>query len=134
MNYKYNNICITIDFFEDKYTTVIYPTAISAEELNDLFVDHVYGDGFSLESLIREIDSKIKNHPALKDTSESDKKQKLYAILSWICWGFVAVVVGILVIYVSVTKKTLTLSPLIVFCISAIPFAVGSIFNFKSRH
>lgn len=78
LNYSYNNIYVIIDFFEDKYNVVIYHAIISNEEFKKLFTNYDYQDNFNLEKLINEIDTQIKNHPRLKDTSSLKKRKNIF--------------------------------------------------------
>lgn len=132
LNYNYNNIYVTIDFFEDNYNLVVYPSGISVDDYEKLCTDYDYQDDFDLKKLIEEIDSKIKNHPELKDTTLIEKKKKLYSLIAWISWCLPIIIVGIIAIYCFITEETIKGNVWwgIFF---AIPLIVGCIFDVKSK-
>lgn len=76
LSYNFNNIYVVIDFFDNKYNVAVFPSGISLEDLEKLFIDYDYQDDFNLENLIKEIDTKIKGHPKLRDTTLIKKKKE----------------------------------------------------------
>lgn len=84
LNYYSHNIHVIIDFFEDKYNAVVFHAGITANNLDEIVIEHDYQNDFSLEKLIEEIDRQIKNHPNLKDTTSIEKKKKIYSLIAWI--------------------------------------------------
>lgn len=133
LNFNYNNIYVTIDFFEDKYNVVVYESGISAEECEKLFTDYDYQDDFNLEILIKNIDKTIKSHSKLKDTTNSKRKKKLYNILSLICYFIPIIVCGSVAIYGIANEKTIKVEPVFAIVFIAIPLVVGCIFDIKSK-
>lgn len=133
LNYSYNNIYVTIDFFENKYSTVIYPTKTSIDEFTNLFVDTLYSNDFNLENLIKEIDEKLKNHPELKDTTAVEKKKSLYNTISWICWCLPIVICGSIALYAFIGEKTIKGNFWWGILLIALPLVVGCIFDIKSK-
>ena len=107
LNYNYQNIYVTIDFFEDKYNVVIYHAGIKVEELEKLFIDRDYQKDFTLEKVIKEIDIKIKNHPKLKDITLIEKKKKIYSIIAWISLCLPIIICGCIGLYCIITKNGL---------------------------
>lgn len=107
LNYNYNNIYVIIDFFEDKYDEAVYPSGITANELEHLAAKHDYQDNFDLAKCIEEIDNKVKTHPKLKNSSFVEKRKKTYSILKWICLCLPLVVIGSLAIIGFITGTTI---------------------------
>jgi len=106
LNYNYHNICVIIDFFEDKYNVVVYHAGIKTKELEKLFIDYDYQNDFNLEEVIKEIDIKIKNHPKLKNTTLI-KKRKIYSAISWISLCLPIVICGSIALYCIITENSI---------------------------
>ncbi len=132
LNYNYNNIYVTIDFFEDKYNVVIYPSGISVDDLEKLFIDYEYQDDFNFKKIIEKIDSNIKNHPKLKDTTLIEKKKKLYSLIAWINFLIPIVIFGSIGLYCIITKSTVKLN-IWWSLFLVIPFIIWLIFDVKSK-
>lgn len=107
LNYKYHNINVIIDFFEDKYQAVIYHAGISVDELEKLSVGYDYQKDFELGKFIEEVDKKIKAHPKLKDTTLLRKKKKIYSLIAWISLCLPIVIFSGIGIYCVITKSTI---------------------------
>ncbi len=133
LNYNYNNIYVTIDFFEDKYNLVVYHSGMSEEDLEKLFIDYDYQDDFDLEKLIEKIDSCIKNHPRLKNTSLIERKKKIYSLIAWIGWCLPIVIGGSIAIYGFINDETIKGNFWWVTDTLALPLIVGFIFDVKSK-
>lgn len=133
LNYNYHNIYVIIDFFEDKYSVVVYHAGINADDLEKLFIDYDYQEDFNLEKLIKEIDEKIQNHPKLKDTTLIEKKKKTYTLITWVCWCFPIIVCGGIAIYGFTNDKTIKVDAVWAILFIALPLIIGCIFDLKSR-
>lgn len=133
LNYNYHNIYVTIDFFEDKYNVVIYPTSIDAKELKKLFIDYDYQNNFSLEELINEIDIKIKSHPKLMDITLIKKKKKIYSIISWISLCLPIIIFGSIALYCVITKSSVKGNMWWIIFFIIIPLIIWFIFDIKSK-
>lgn len=133
LNYSYNNIYVIIDFFEDKYNVVIYHVGISNEEFEKLFTNYDYQDNFSLEKLINEIDTQIKNHPRLKDTSSLKKKKKIYFIIALISFCIPIIFLVLMTLYCFITGKSVQGNIYWLIFLIIIPLVVWLIFDKKSK-
>ena len=133
LNYNYQNIYVIIDFFEDGYNVVIFPAGATEEELEKLFVDYNYQNDFTLEKLIDEIDSKITNHPKLKDMTLIEKKKKIYTLITWVSWCFPILVCGGIAIYGFTNDKTIKVDQIWAILFIALPLIIGCIFDLKSK-
>lgn len=133
LNYNYHNIYVIIDFFEDKYDVVIYPSGIKVDKFEKLFIDYDYQNDFSLEKLIKEINTKIKKHPKLKNTNLIEKKKKIYSIIKWISWCFPIILCGVIAIYGNITNQTIRGNLVWVIIFMIFPLIIGCIFDIKSR-
>lgn len=133
LNYNYNNIYVIIDFFEDKYNIVVYHSGISVDDFEKLFIDYDYQDDFDLKKLIEKIDSSIKNHPNLKDTTLIEKKKKLYFLIACISWCLPIVICGSIAIYGFINGETIKGNVWWGIFLIAIPLIVGCIFDIKSK-
>ena len=133
LNYSYNNIYVIIDFFEDKYNVVIYHAGISNEEFKKLFTNYDYQDNFNLEKLINEIDTQIKNHPRLKDTSSLKKKKKTYFIIALISFCIPIIFLVVMTLYCFITGKSVQGNVYWLIFLIVIPLIVWLIFDKKSK-
>lgn len=132
-NYKYNNIYVIIDFFEEKYNVVVYHAGISANDLEKLFIDYDYKEDFELEKLIEEIDLKIKKHPKLKDTTLIEKKKKSYSLIAWISLCLPIVIWGSIGLHCVITESTVKVNVWWGIFLIVIPLIVWFIFYVKSK-
>ena len=133
LNYNYHNIYVVVDFFEDKYSVVVYHAGINADDLEKLFVDYDYQDGFNLEKLIKEIDEKIKNHPKLEDTTLIEKKKKFYSLIAWICFCLSILIFGSIALFCVIAKSDVKGNVWWGIFFIAIPLIVWFIFDVKSK-
>ena len=133
LNYNYNNIYVSIDFFEDKYDVAVYYWGIKSDDLEKLFMDYDYRANFELEKLIKEIDSKIKKHPKLGDTTLIERKKKLYTLIAWICWCLPIGIFGSLSIYVFICEKSIQGNVWWGIIFIVIPLILGCVFDIKSK-
>lgn len=133
LNYNYHNIYVIIDFFEDKYNIVVYPAGINENDLEKLFIDYDYQDGFNLEKIIKEIDEKIKNHPKLKNTTLIKKRKKTYALIAWINWCLPILFCACPAIYGFINNKTIKVDLIWAILFIALPLIIGCIFDVKSK-
>lgn len=133
LNYMYHNIHVGIDFFEDKYSVVIYYSGIKAEELEKLFVDYDYQDDFNLEELIKKMDIKIKNHPLLKDTTLIRKKKKLYFTISRISLFFPFFILCGIALYCIITSNSVKGNIWWIIFLILIPLIIWFAFDVKSN-
>lgn len=133
LNYNYHNICVAIDFFEDKYSVVVYHAGISEDELEKLFINYDYQVDFDLRVLIKEIDSKIQNHSKLKDTTLIEKKRKLYSLIAWISLSLPMVILGGIGLYCVITKNTVQGNAWWILFFVVIPVIIWFIFDVKSK-
>lgn len=101
LNYNYNEIFVTIDFFEDKYNVHVQ-NAISEDVLDLLSIN--YEEDLSLEKVISEINEKIKNHPKLKAVLLIEKKKKLYSTIAWISLCLSILFLSGIALYSIITK------------------------------
>ena len=133
LNYNYHNIYVIIDFFEDKYDVVIYPSGIKVDKFEKLFIDYDYQNNFSLEKLINEIDIKIKNHPKLKDITLIEKKKKIYSVIAWISLCLPIIICGSIALYCIITEKSVKVNMWWGIFFIVIPLIVWFIFYIKSK-
>lgn len=133
LNYNFKNIYVTIDFFEDKYSVVIYDAETNAEELEKLSTDYAYPKNFNLEQLIKEIDEKIKKHPKLKDTSLIEKKKKTYSLIAWISLCLPILICGSIALYCVITENSIKGNLWLGIFFIVIPLIVWLVFDVKSK-
>ena len=133
LNYNFKNIYVTIDFFEDKYSVVIYDAETNAEELEKLSTDYAYPKNFNLEQLIKEIDEKIKKHPKLKDTSLIEKKKKTYSLIAWISLCLPILICGSIALYCVITENSIKGNLWWEIFFIVIPLIVWLVFDVKSK-
>ena len=133
LNYNYQNIYVIIDFFEDGYNVVIFPAGATEEELEKLFVDYNYQNDFTLEKLIDEIDSKITNHPKLKDMTLIEKKRKLYSLIASISLYFPIAICCGLGLYCVITDSVIKLNEWWGIFFIVIPLITWLVFEVKSN-
>lgn len=133
LNYNYNNIYVTIDFYEEKYSAVVYQAGIITDDLETLSNDYVYYDNFDLRILIEEIDGIIRNHPKLKDTSLIEKRRKVYSFIAGISLCLAIVINGSICLYCVITESVIKLNVWWSVCFIVIPLTVWFIFGVKSK-
>lgn len=133
LNYNYNNICVIIDFFDDKYRVCLYHIGINSNDLEKSIIDYKYLNDFCLEQLIKEIDIKIKSHPKLKDTSLIEKKKKIYSSISWISLSLPIVEIVSISLYVVITKESVQVNPWLIIPLSVIAIIIWFVFDVKSK-
>ena len=133
LNYNFKNIYVTIDFFEDKYSVVIYDAETNAEELEKLSTDYAYPKNFNLEQLIKEIDEKIKKHPKLKDTYLIEKKKKTYSLIAWISLCLPILICGSIALYCVITENSIKGNLWLGIFFIVIPLIVWFVFDVKSK-
>ncbi len=133
LHYNYNNICVIIDFFDDKYSVCLYHIGINSNDLEKSIIDYKYLNDFCLEQLIKEIDIKIKNHPKLKDISLIEKKKKIYSSISWISLSLPIVEIVSISLYVAITKESVQFNPWLIILPSVIAISIWFIFDVKSK-
>ncbi len=133
LNYNYHNICVIIDFFEDKYNVVVYHSDINADDLEKLFINYEYPADFNFEKIIKEIDEQIKNHSKLKVTTLIEKRKKIYSLIAWVSLCLpILICVGI-ALYCVITKKSVIGNVWWGIFLIIIPLIVWFIFDVKSR-
>ncbi len=130
--FNYHNICVVIDFFEDKYSLVIYPSGISVNELEKIFIDYEYPEDFTLQKLIENIDGQIKNHSKLRDTTLT-KKKKIYSLISTISFLFPFVINVLVLLNYFINQKDIVLNMWWGVCTIIIPLIVWFVFDIKSK-
>lgn len=133
LKYRYNNIYVVIDFFEDKYNVVVYHAGIDPNELQKLFIDYTYEDQFDLKTLIKRIDGNIKNHPNLKDMSLMEKKKKIYSLIAWISFCVPIVLFGSIALYVVITERSVQLNEWWMVFFLVVPFIVWLVYDLKAK-
>ena len=133
LNYHYHNICVIIDFFEDKYNVVIYHTSIREERLEKLFIDYEYPIDFCLEKLIKEIDDKIKTNPKLRETFLIEKKKKIYNLIASISLCLSMLICGSMALYCVITKSTIKTNMWFCIFFIVIPLIIWFIYDVKSK-
>lgn len=133
LNYNYRNIYVTIDFFEDKYSVIIFPANVKIANFEKSIIDYDYQDDFNLEELINEIDEIIKNHSSLKDTTLIEKKKKTCSLIAWIslCLSFV-ICIGI-ALYCVITRNNVKGDMWWGIFFIVIPLIVWFTFDVKSK-
>ncbi len=131
--FNYHNIYVGIDFFEDKYNLVIYPSGISVNDLEKLFIDYEYPDDFTLQKLIKDIDFQIKNHSKLRDTTLIKKKKRIYSLISTISFLFSLFINGLLLLNYFITQKDIVLNMWWGVCTIIIPLIVWFVFDIKTK-
>ena len=133
LNYRFNNINVIVDFYENNYNIVIYPLGIAIDDFEKLFVDYGYQEEFDLEKLIKEIDLKIRTHPELKDTTLSEKKKRIYSLIAWICWCAPIVICGSIATFGFIFEKTIKGDIWWGIFFIASPLIIGCIFDIISK-
>ena len=123
----------SLPYDEDKYNVVIYHAGISNEEFKKLFTNYDYQDNFNLEKLINEIDTQIKNHPRLKDTSSLKKKKKTYFIIALISFCIPIIFLVVMTLYCFITGKSVQGNVYWLIFLIVIPLIVWLIFDKKSK-
>ncbi len=131
--FNYHNIFVIVDFFEDKYNVVIYPSGISVEKFESLFVDYEYPEDFTLQKLIKDIDSQIKNHSKLRDTTIMKKKKKIFSLIARVSLCLPVIVFGSLGIYCVVTESSLKIDKWWAIFLILIPLVVWFVFDIKAK-
>ena len=133
LNYNFKNIYVTIDFFEDKYSVVIYDAETNAKKIKKLSTDYAYPKNFNLEQLIKEIDEKIKKHQKLKDTSLIEKKKKTYSLIAWISLCLPILICGSIALYCVITENSIKGNLWLGIFFIVIPLIVWFVFDVKSK-
>ena len=133
LNYSFHNIRVVIDFFEDKYSVVVYATGTPEVDLKKLLIDYEYQEDFCLEELINEIDAKIKNHPKLKDNTIIKKRKKICSLIAWLAFSIPACAIGWLSLYCIITGETIQLNEWWVLLLLVIPAIVWFVFDITSE-
>ena len=133
LNYNFHNICVLMDFFEDKYSVAVYHAGINAEDLEKLVVECDYQEGFSLNKLINEVDKKIKSHPELKDTTLIEKKKKIYSLIAMISLCVPTLFWGGIGLYCILTESVLQFNEWWVMFLLIIPIILWFIFDVKAK-
>lgn len=133
LEYNYNNIYCTVEFFEDKYSVTVYYAGVSIEDLDKLSIDYDYQDNFNLEELINEIDEIIINHPQLKDTTLILKKKKIYSLIASISLWLPITMFGGISLYSIITDSVVQLNYLWGIFLIVIPIIIWFIFDVKSN-
>lgn len=132
-NYHFHNICVIIDFFENKYEVAVFPTSIAANNLDKIAINHDYPSDFSLEKLIKEIDGIIKSHPNLKDITSKEKKKKIYSLISCISLYLPFIICLGIGLYCVITESTVKGNVWWVIFLIVIPLTTWFIFDVKSN-
>jgi len=133
LQYHYHNIYATIDFFEDKYHAVVYCADISADDLEKFFIDYEYPADFNLETLVKEIDERIKNHPELKDTTLIEKKKKIYSLIARISLCVPILIYGSIGLYCVITENSVKGNMWWGIMFVVIPLIVWFVFDVQSK-
>lgn len=133
VNYRFQNICVTLDFFESRYDYVIYPMGTSADDLEMLFTKNAYPENFGPELLINEIDVNIKNHPALKDISAAEKKRKIYSLLAGLSFCPPTALIVCTTVYCLTTGNIVKLNVWWLICFIVIPLILWWVFDSKAK-
>lgn len=133
LNYNFNNIHVIIDFFEETYNVVIYPSGIVTDDLEKLSIDYDYHEKFDLRILLENIATKIKNHPKLKDTTLIQKKRKTYSIIALISLYLPIVINGSIALYCFTNDITIKGNFLWGIFFIIIPLIIWCIFDVKSK-
>lgn len=131
INFKYYNLACIIDFSNKGYEYVIYAIGDSFDQIKNLFIDHKYGDKFSYTNLIKLVYQQLSRHEKLKDNAQLLIKKKKYKTIANICLIIPCVIIGVISIYVLISKETITLDPLFTLIIVA-PIILWFIFHVKS--
>jgi len=132
INFKYQNIVTTIDFWEEKYDYVIYPIGIDPYEIDKLFIDCNYSEGFDLETLFLKLNEKIRNHKDLRDISSEKRRKKKYRIISTICFFIPLIWIGVMALYVFISGDEIQLDFWWLLFLLIIPQVLWTIFDKKS--
>ena len=133
LEYRFHNIYVVIDFFEDKYCTSVYHAGIGTDELENLLIAHEYQGDFDLRILIDQIDSIIQNHPELENITFKEKKRKTYSLISGIALCLPIVIFGSIGIYCAITENTVKGNMWWGICLIIIPLIVWFAFGVKSK-
>lgn len=133
IQYQYHNICVIIDFFENSYNMVIYPEGAEVDEFERLSTDYNYSDDFTVKQLLQEVDTKIKQHPKLRNTATRKKKKKLYSLFSWISFLFPIFVFGCLALYYAITGTKIVIERSWGILLFLISWTVCIVFEVKSK-
>ena len=130
--YKFHNIYVTIDFFEEKYSVTVYPAGTNADDLKKSFIDYAYPANFNLKQLVEEINEKIKTHPSLSNTASNQKKSKMYSLIAWISLLLPILTLGSIGLYCVITENTIQGNIWWEVFFIIIPLIVWFVFRIKS--
>ena len=133
VNYRFQNICVTLDFFESRYDFVIYPMGTSADDLETLFTENAYPENFDPKVLIHEIDTNIKNHPVRKDISAAEKKRKIDSLLAGLSFCPPTALIVYTAVYCLTTGNAVKLDVWWLICFIVIPLILWWIFDSKAK-
>lgn len=95
LSYSVQNINVGIDFSQNGYCYVIYPSGVSFDEISQSFIEKNYEINFSIEDLLATLQSQLLASTTLSDISEEKKKRyKLIATISmWL--SIITVVISV---------------------------------------
>lgn len=133
INYTFQNITTTIDFEEDKYRYIIYPSGTDFEELNKMFIDSNYTDDFVLDNLIEKLDCEIRNHKNLKNIKIEEDKRKKYSLISTLSMLIPVILICIIALYVIIFGNEIKLNCWWLIVLVIIPLIIWIIFSIKSK-
>jgi len=132
INFTFQNIITTIDFMEEQFNYVIYPIGIDPYELDKLFIDCSYSEGFDLKTFFLELNEKIRNHKDLRDISSEKRRKKKYRIISTICFFIPLIWIGVMALYVFFLGDEIQLDFWWLLFLLIIPLVLWTIFDKKS--
>lgn len=126
INFKYNNLLCTVDFYSKIYSYNIYTVGASFEEVRSSFIESNYDENFTINNLFKNIDYQLKNHIKLKDNSRLISKKRMYKVLSNVCLITPSVIILIMIIYVLIKRDSVEFSPywIILFIIAIVSWLI----------
>lgn len=129
LNFKYSNLVGTIDFDENGYEYIIYPTGTNIDELDKMFIKEKYDEKFSIDNTVEKMYELIQNNPELKIPNIKLKRYKIISNLSLL---MPFIIIGVMGMYVILTNDNITLNPWFILVI-VIPIVSWFYFDIKSE-
>ena len=131
INFKLYNLVATIDFSEDGYEYNIYSIGCSFEQVRGNFIHCCYSEDFSVFDLFEQILNLMLESPSLAKSTKLTINKK-YKTIASICFFVPCVAIGMLALYVILSKRAIALTPWFLLVI-VIPLVIWSVFDIKSK-
>lgn len=133
LSFKYYNLVGSIDFKEDGYDYIVYPMDKKIKNIDDLFVEQMYSEDFSVDNLISSIYERMRSHSDLRDNTAERKKKRKYRFFSNICLWFPVFICGFIALYGKITETKVVGNIWWCFFLIILPLILWVIFDIKSQ-